>query len=82
INVSSIQAFQPSPPLLPYAVTKGAIVTFTKGLAQELIDRGVRVNAVAPGPVWTPIIPSSFPEEQTAQFGSSSPTGRPGQPAE
>ncbi|MPZ16283.1 MAG: SDR family NAD(P)-dependent oxidoreductase, partial [Chloroflexi bacterium] len=64
INASSIQAFQPSPPLLPYAVTKGAIVTFTKGLAQQLIDRGVRVNAVAPGPVWTPSSPR-LPEEHT-----------------
>jgi NAD(P)-dependent dehydrogenase (short-subunit alcohol dehydrogenase family) len=82
INVASIQAYQPSPPLLPYATTKGAIVTFTKGLAQELIERGIRVNAVAPGPVWTPIIPASMDGRKAASFGSSSPTGRPGQPAE
>ncbi|MEQ7123658.1 SDR family oxidoreductase [Actinopolymorpha sp. B11F2] len=82
INVASIQAYQPSPPLLPYATTKGAIVTFTKGLALELIERGIRVNAVAPGPVWTPIIPASMDAEKTAKFGGSSPTGRPGQPAE
>jgi NAD(P)-dependent dehydrogenase (short-subunit alcohol dehydrogenase family) len=59
INVASIQAYQPSPGILDYASTKGAIVTFTKGLAQELIERGIRVNAVAPGPVWTPFIPQS-----------------------
>jgi NAD(P)-dependent dehydrogenase (short-subunit alcohol dehydrogenase family) len=82
INVASIQAYQPSPPLLPYATTKGAIVTFTKGLAQELIERGIRVNAVAPGPVWTPIIPASMGAEKTAKKGGNSPTGRPGQPAE
>jgi NAD(P)-dependent dehydrogenase (short-subunit alcohol dehydrogenase family) len=82
INVSSIQAYQPSPPLLPYSTTKGAIVTFTKGLAQEVIQQGIRVNSVAPGPVWTPIIPASMPGEVTAQFGGTSPTGRPAQPAE
>lgn len=82
INVASIQAYQPSPALLPYATTKGAIVTFTKGLAKELIQRGIRVNAVAPGPVWTPIIPASMEGKKTAKFGGDSPTGRPGQPAE
>jgi hypothetical protein len=82
INVSSIQAYQPSPPLLPYSATKGAIVTFTKGLAQEVIQKGIRVNAVAPGPVWTPIIPASMPGDQAAQFGGTSPVGRPAQPAE
>src|SRR3712207_3916438 len=81
INVSSIQAYQPSPPLLPYSSTKGAIVTFTKGLAQEVIQQGIRVNSVAPGPVWTPIVPASMPAEVTAQFGGT-PTGRPAQPAE
>jgi NAD(P)-dependent dehydrogenase (short-subunit alcohol dehydrogenase family) len=82
INVSSIQAYQPSPPLLPYSTTKGAIATFTKGLAQELIERGIRVNSVAPGPVWTPIIPASMPGETVSSFGGTSPTGRPAQPAE
>lgn len=82
INVSSIQAYKPSPSLLPYSATKGAIVTFTKGLAQELIGRGIRVNSVAPGPVWTPIIPASMSGEVVSQFGASSPTGRPAQPAE
>ncbi len=81
INVSSIQAYQPSPPLLPYSSTKGAIVTFTKGLAQEVIQQGIRVNSVAPGPVWAPIVPASMPAEVTAQFGGT-PTGRPAQPAE
>ena len=73
INVSSIQAYQPSPTLLPYSATKGAIVTFTKGLAPE---------PVAPGPVWTPIIPASMPGETVSQFGGTNPVGRPAQPAE
>jgi NAD(P)-dependent dehydrogenase (short-subunit alcohol dehydrogenase family) len=82
INVSSIQAYQPSPPLLPYSSTKGAIVTFTKGLAQEVIQKGIRVNSVAPGPVWTPILPASMSGKQVSQFGGTSPMGRPAQPAE
>jgi NAD(P)-dependent dehydrogenase (short-subunit alcohol dehydrogenase family) len=82
INTASIQAYQPSPQILDYACTKGAIVTFTKGLAQELIQRGIRVNCVAPGPVWTPIIPQSFPAEKVKDFGKNSPMGRPAQPAE
>jgi hypothetical protein len=82
INTASIQAYQPSAGILDYATTKGAIVTFTKGLAQHLIERGIRVNAVAPGPVWTPLIPQSFSGEKLKQFGSQSPTGRPAQPAE
>lgn len=82
INVASIQAYQPSPAILDYAATKGAIVTFTKGLAQELIERGIRVNAVAPGPVWTPLIPQSYDEEKVSNFGADSPMGRPAQPAE
>jgi NAD(P)-dependent dehydrogenase (short-subunit alcohol dehydrogenase family) len=82
INVASIQAYQPKPSILDYATTKGAIVTFTKGLAQELIERGIRVNAVAPGPVWTPLIPQSFEAGHVAKFGQNSPTGRPAQPAE
>jgi NAD(P)-dependent dehydrogenase (short-subunit alcohol dehydrogenase family) len=82
INTTSIQAYQPSPNLLPYSSTKGAILTFTKGLSQEAIKRGIRVNAVAPGPVWTPLIPSSFEGEKVAEFGKTTPMERPGQPAE
>ena len=82
INTTSIQAYQPSPTLLPYSSTKGAILTFTKGLSEEAIQQGVRVNAVAPGPVWTPLIPSSMPAEQVSQFGKNTPMGRPAQPAE
>jgi NAD(P)-dependent dehydrogenase (short-subunit alcohol dehydrogenase family) len=82
INLASIQAYQPSPTLLPYAATKGAIVTFTKGLAQEIAGYGLRANTVAPGPVWTPIIPASMPGDTVSQFGATSPMGRPAQPAE
>lgn len=82
INVASIQAYQPKFAILDYAATKGAIVTFTKGLAQGLIERGIRVNCVAPGPVWTPLIPQSFPGKHVAEFGKSSPMDRPAQPAE
>jgi NAD(P)-dependent dehydrogenase (short-subunit alcohol dehydrogenase family) len=80
INTTSVQAYRPKPPLLDYATTKGAIVTFTQGLAAHLAGRGVRVNAVAPGPVWTPLIPATLPD--TSEFGKSSPIGRPAQPAE
>jgi len=82
INTASIQAYQPSPSLLAYAATKGAIVTFTKGLAQDAIKRGVRVNAVAPGPVWTPLIVSTMPPEQAKNFGHDTVFERPAQPAE
>jgi NAD(P)-dependent dehydrogenase (short-subunit alcohol dehydrogenase family) len=82
INTTSIQAYQPSPTLLPYSTTKGAILTFTKGLSDEAIKKGIRVNAVAPGPVWTPLIPSSFPADKVAKFGKDTPMERPGQPAE
>jgi NAD(P)-dependent dehydrogenase (short-subunit alcohol dehydrogenase family) len=82
INVTSIQAYQPSARLLPYASTKGALLTFTKALSQEAIKRGIRVNAVAPGPVWTPLIPSTSSPEHTSEFGKDTPMGRPGQPAE
>lgn len=82
INVGSAQAYKPSPTLLPYSATKGAIVTFTEGLAQEVVQYGLRANVVAPGPVWTPIIPASMPAETVSQFGGQSPTGRPGQPVE
>ena len=82
INVASIQAYDPSPGILDYATTKGALVTFTKGLAQSLIERGIRVNCVAPGPVWTPLIVQSFDAEKSAHFGENSPMRRPAQPAE
>jgi len=82
INVGSIQAYQPSPELLDYAATKGAIVNFTKGLAQELGEKGIRVNCVAPGPIWTPLIPATMPPEKVESFGAEVPLGRAGQPAE
>jgi len=82
INVASIQAYDPSPAILDYATTKGALVTFTKGLAQSQIERGVRVNSVAPGPVWTPLVVQSFNAEKNAHFGQNSPMKRPAQPAE
>jgi NAD(P)-dependent dehydrogenase (short-subunit alcohol dehydrogenase family) len=82
INVSSIQAYKPRPEILDYAATKGAIVTFTKGLAQELIKRGIRVNTVAPGPVWTPLIVQSFEKEKVQKFGEDAPMERPAQPVE
>ncbi|MEV6283886.1 SDR family oxidoreductase [Kribbella sp. NPDC051770] len=82
INTSSIQAYQPSPNLLDYATTKAGIVNFTKGLAQELVPKGVRVNTVAPGPIWTPLIPATMPAEKVDEFGADTPLGRAGQPAE
>jgi NAD(P)-dependent dehydrogenase (short-subunit alcohol dehydrogenase family) len=82
INTASINADAPSPSLLAYATTKGAIQNFTAGLAQLLADRGIRANAVAPGPIWTPLIPSTMGEETVANFGSNVPMKRPGQPAE
>ena len=82
INTASVQAYQPSPQLLHYAATKAAIVNFTKGLAQELIAQGIRVNGVAPGPVWTPLIPMSMPGDTVSTFGQDSPSQRPGQPVE
>jgi NAD(P)-dependent dehydrogenase (short-subunit alcohol dehydrogenase family) len=82
INTSSVNYDMPRPTLLPYATTKGAIANFTAGLAQMLGERGVRVNAVAPGPIWTPLIPSTMPPEQVEEFGKNTPLGRPGQPAE
>ena len=82
INSSSIQAYQPTAAILDYATTKGAIVTFTKGLAEEVIKRGIRANTVAPGPVWTPLIVQSFDKKQIDQFGKDSPMTRPAQPAE
>ena len=83
INTTSIQSYQPSPGLLDYASTKGAITAFTKSLAKMLIKKGIRVNAVAPGPIWTPLQPSyGQPMEKLVEFGKNVPMGRPGQPAE
>jgi hypothetical protein len=82
INTASVNADQPKPTLLPYATTKGAIANFSAGLAQLLGDRGIRVNSVLPGPVWTPLIPSTMPPDQVEGFGSDTPLGRPGQPKE
>jgi NAD(P)-dependent dehydrogenase (short-subunit alcohol dehydrogenase family) len=80
INTLSVQAYHPSSILLPYASTKGALRTFTEAFSQEAIKKGVRVNGIAPGPIWTPLIPSTMPNVE--KFGESNPTGRPGQPAE
>ena len=82
INTASIQAYQPSAELMAYAATKGAIVTFSKALASEAMESGVRVNVVAPGPIWTPLITATMPHEKYEEFGKDTPTGRPGQPAE
>jgi NAD(P)-dependent dehydrogenase (short-subunit alcohol dehydrogenase family) len=82
ITTSSVQAFSPSPHLLDYATSKAAIVNFTKGLGSDLIEKGIRVNSVAPGPVWTPLIPATMPEEKVETFGEQSPLGRAAQPAE
>jgi NAD(P)-dependent dehydrogenase (short-subunit alcohol dehydrogenase family) len=82
IITTSIQAYQPSPSLLDYASTKGALLNFTKGLSQELAPKGIRVNTVAPGPIWTPLIPATMPAEQVGSFGAETPIGRAGQPAE
>lgn len=82
INTTSINADDPNPSLLPYATTKGAIQNFTAGLAQLLAENGVRVNCVAPGPIWTPLIPATMPPEKVKQFGANTPMKRPGQPKE
>ncbi|WP_213577240.1 SDR family oxidoreductase [Rhodococcus sp. USK13] len=82
INTSSIQGANPSPELLDYATTKAGIIDFTKGLAADVAKKGIRVNAVAPGPIWTPLIPATMPTEKFEAFGGDVPLGRPGQPAE
>jgi len=82
VNTASVNADQPKPTLLPYATTKGAIANFSAGLAQLLGDRGIRVNSVLPGPIWTPLIPSTMPPDQVAEFCKQVPLGRPAQPAE
>lgn len=82
INTTSVTAYKGSPQLLDYSSTKGAIVAFTRSLSQNLVEKGIRVNAVAPGPIWTPLIPATFPEEKVASFGKEAPMGRAGQPEE
>jgi NAD(P)-dependent dehydrogenase (short-subunit alcohol dehydrogenase family) len=82
INTTSVNADTPSPQLLAYATTKGAIQNFTGGLAQLLAEKGIRVNCVAPGPIWTPLIPSTMPAEKVKSFGQQVPMQRPGQPCE
>jgi NAD(P)-dependent dehydrogenase (short-subunit alcohol dehydrogenase family) len=82
VNTTSVTAYQGNPTLLDYSSTKGAIVAFTRSLSKSLVEKGIRVNAVAPGPVWTPLIPSTFPEDKVASFGQQVPMGRPGQPEE
>jgi NAD(P)-dependent dehydrogenase (short-subunit alcohol dehydrogenase family) len=82
INTTSVTAYKGSSHLLDYSSTKGAIVAFTRSLSQALVKKGIRVNGVAPGPIWTPLIPSSFPKEAVETFGSDVPLGRPGQPEE
>jgi len=82
VNTTSVTAYQGNPVLLDYSATKGAIVAFTRALSKQLMQRGIRVNGVAPGPIWTPLIPASYPAEKTAQHGSNAPMGRPGQPDE
>ena len=82
INTASINSDDPNPTLLAYATTKGAIHNFTAGLAKLLADKGIRANAVAPGPIWTPLIPSTLPEDAVSKFGRQVPMKRPGQPAE
>lgn len=82
INTSSVNSDSPKPTLLAYATTKGAIANFTAGLAQLLGKKGIRVNSVAPGPIWTPLIPATMPDEAVKTFGEETPLGRPGQPVE
>jgi NAD(P)-dependent dehydrogenase (short-subunit alcohol dehydrogenase family) len=82
IGSSSVNSDMPSPTLAPYAATKAAIANFCASLAQLLGESGIRVNSVAPGPIWTPLIPSTMPEDKVESFGSNTPLGRAGQPAE
>ncbi|MCQ4299245.1 SDR family oxidoreductase [Pseudomonas songnenensis] len=82
INTTSVTAYKGSPQLLDYSATKGAITAFTRSLSMNLVERGIRVNGVAPGPIWTPLIPSTFDADEVAEFGSNTPMKRPGQPDE
>jgi NAD(P)-dependent dehydrogenase (short-subunit alcohol dehydrogenase family) len=82
INTTSVTAYRGNPKLIDYSSTKGAIVSFTRSLSLNLIDKNIRVNGVAPGPIWTPLIPATFPEEKVGSFGQNTPMKRPGQPDE
>jgi NAD(P)-dependent dehydrogenase (short-subunit alcohol dehydrogenase family) len=82
INSTSVTAYRGSPQLLDYSATKGAIVTFTRSLSKALVERGIRVNGVAPGPIWTPLIPATFPPDKVESFGADVPMKRPGEPEE
>lgn len=82
VNTTSVTAYKGHPQLIDYSSTKGAIVAFTRSLALSLVNKGIRVNAVAPGPIWTPLIPATFPEDKVKKFGQSVPMQRPGQPEE
>lgn len=82
VNTTSVTAYRGSPGLIDYSATKGAIVAFTRSLSKALAERGIRVNAVAPGPIWTPLIPASFDADEVKHFGADTPLGRPGQPEE
>ncbi len=82
VNTTSVTAYKGKPTLLDYSSTKGAIVAFTRSLSGQLAEKGIRVNAVAPGPIWTPLIPATFDEKHVAEFGKNTPLGRPGQPNE
>jgi NAD(P)-dependent dehydrogenase (short-subunit alcohol dehydrogenase family) len=82
VNTTSVTAYKGNPKLIDYSSAKGAIVSFTRSLSMSLASRGIRVNAVAPGPIWTPLIPATFPAEKVEKFGADTPMGRPGQPEE
>ncbi|ASF41407.1 NAD(P)-dependent oxidoreductase [Halobacillus halophilus] len=82
INTASINPYTGNAQLVDYTATKGAVVAFTRSMAKQLVDKGIRVNGVAPGPIWTPLIPSTFGEDKVEQFGTNTPMGRPGQPVE
>ena len=82
VNTASVTAYRGSPELLDYSATKGAIVAFTRSLAKALVEKGIRVNGVAPGPIWTPLIPSTFSADKVQSFGANVPMKRPGQPNE
>ena len=82
VNIASVTAYEGNPRLIDYSATKGAIVSFTRALSNAIVDRGIRVNAVAPGPIWTPLIPATFPPDKVKEFGKDTPMKRPGEPDE